>query len=79
MTPYQILGVPNGASKEECKKAYRKLSRQYHPDSPTGNRQKFEEIAKAYEMVQNGVAFTGVVSKGFLKHVTLFNYKVYKS
>ena len=31
--PYEVLGVPHGATDEQIKKAYRKLSRQYHPDS----------------------------------------------
>ena len=31
--PYQVLGVSQDASEEEIKKAYRKLSRMYHPDA----------------------------------------------
>ena len=38
--PYQILGVTRDASDREIKKAYRDLSRKYHPDSYAGNRKQ---------------------------------------
>ncbi|MDI6401461.1 J domain-containing protein [Balneolaceae bacterium ANBcel3] len=53
---YKILGVSKGASKEEIKKAYRKLARKYHPDvnqnDETSNR-KFKELSEAYEVLGN--------------------------
>jgi hypothetical protein len=32
MSPYEILGIPEGSSPEQIKTAYRKLVKQYHPD-----------------------------------------------
>ena len=55
--PYQVLGVPRGASEEEVKKAYRKLSRIYHPDANVNNpnkeqaEEKFKEIQQAYQQI----------------------------
>ncbi|MEX2685114.1 MAG: DnaJ C-terminal domain-containing protein [Candidatus Sigynarchaeota archaeon] len=48
---YEILGVPRNATKEEIKRAFRKLARKYHPDvnpnDPTAS-EKFKEINAAY-------------------------------
>jgi len=52
---YEVLGVSKGASKDEIKKAYRKLSKQYHPDinKEAGADEKFKEIAEAYEILSD--------------------------
>ncbi|MBI2482278.1 MAG: molecular chaperone DnaJ [Candidatus Vogelbacteria bacterium] len=50
---YQILGVNKGASKEEIKKAFRKLAHQYHPDKPGGNDAKFKEVNEAYQILSD--------------------------
>lgn len=50
--PYTILGVPRDASKEDIKKAYRKLAMKYHPDKG-GDPQKFQEISNAYDVLTN--------------------------
>ncbi|WP_018247800.1 molecular chaperone DnaJ [Orenia marismortui] len=52
---YEILGVDKNADKKEIKRAYRKLSRKYHPDvSKEENAEdKFKEITEAYEVLSD--------------------------
>lgn len=55
--PYSILGVSSDASDEEIKKAYRTLSRKYHPDANVNNpnaaqaEEKFKQIQQAYQQI----------------------------
>lgn len=51
--PYQILGISNNATKDDIKKAYRKLAVKYHPDKPGGDENKFKEISDAYNKLTN--------------------------
>ena len=50
---YEILGVQKNASKDEVKKAFRKLAATYHPDKKTGNEEKFKEISEAYSTLSD--------------------------
>ena len=57
--PYQVLGVSPDASDEEIKKAYRDLTKKYHPDLNPGDQQaadKMHEVNAAYDAIKNGSA-----------------------
>ena len=54
--PYELLGVPRGASGDDVRLAYRRLVRQHHPDAnpdvPEAE-ERFKEIQQAYEVLSN--------------------------
>lgn len=50
---YSVLGVPKSASKDDIKKAFRKLAHQYHPDKKSGNEAKFKELNEAYSILSD--------------------------
>ena len=57
MNPYEVLGVSRNASIDEIKKAYKELSRRYHPGSYVGNplsslaEEKFKQVQEAYDAI----------------------------
>ncbi len=53
---YKILGVGKNASDEEIKKSYRKLARQYHPDTNQGDKkaeERFKQISQAHDVLSD--------------------------
>ena len=57
--PYKVLGVSRDASDDEIKKAYRELTKKYHPDLNPGDpeaEKKMHEINAAYDQIKSGNA-----------------------
>ncbi|MGD2048514.1 MAG: molecular chaperone DnaJ [Chloroflexota bacterium] len=52
---YEVLGVERSASKDDLKRAYRRMARKYHPDvnKDSGSDERFKEINEAYEVLSN--------------------------
>ncbi len=53
MNYYELLQIDKSASQAEIKKAYRKLAKQYHPDTNEGDESSFKEIVTAYEVLSD--------------------------
>lgn len=55
--PYEVLGISRNASDDEVKRAYRDLTRKYHPDANVNNpladlaEEKFKEVQEAYDVI----------------------------
>jgi molecular chaperone DnaJ len=87
---YEVLGVDKNATKDDLKKAYRKLAMQYHPDRNPDNKEaeeKFKEAAEAYEILSDddkkarydrfgheGVRGSGFGSQGFSDINDIFSH-----
>ena len=50
---YKSLGVDKSASKDEIKKAFRKLAHEHHPDKNPNSSEKFKEISEAYSVLSD--------------------------
>ena len=48
---YEVLGIDKKATKDDIKKAFRKLAQKYHPDKSHGEESKFKEITEAYSIL----------------------------
>ena len=63
--PYKVLGITRDATDEEIKKAYRDLSRKYHPDANVNNPNKykaeemFKLVQQAYDQIMNEKKYGG--------------------
>lgn len=81
--PYKVLEVENNADLSVCKKAYRRLCIKYHPDSASGDADKFRVINNAWDMINNGYRVSESThstvfrsNKVWLEHINLFNFRV---
>ena len=60
--PYEVLGINEGSSKEEIKKAYREMAKKYHPDQYENNplkdlsEEKMREINEAYDTLMKSTS-----------------------
>ncbi len=75
VNPYEVLGVSPNASNDEVKRAYRELSRKYHPDSYVNNpladlaEEKFKQVQEAYDQImkqrENRGSYSGSSQGGY--------------
>ena len=87
---YEVLGINRNATKDEIKKAYRKLAMQFHPDRNPGDKtaeENFKEAAEAYEILSHddkrnnydrfgheGVRGSGFGAEGFSSVNDIFSH-----
>ena len=68
--PYEVLGISPNASDDEVKRAYRDMTRKYHPDANVNNpladlaEEKFKEVQEAYDEIMRQRAQGGYQSNG---------------
>jgi DnaJ-class molecular chaperone len=48
---YEVLGIDKTATREEIKRAYQKLAKKNHPDSPDRNEDRWNEVSRAHEVL----------------------------
>ncbi|KAI8149144.1 DnaJ domain-containing protein [Fennellomyces sp. T-0311] len=53
--PFDILSLSKNASATEIKKRYYELAKTLHPDTPTGDIEQFQQVAKAYEFLSDPI------------------------
>ncbi len=69
--PYEVLGVPRNASKEQIRQAYSDSVKKYHPDRYTEPHmkelaeEKMKEVNRAYDELINGSSNQGPMSQGY--------------
>ena len=91
MDPYKVLGISSDATDEEVKKAYRELSRKYHPDANANNplkdlaEEKFKEVQAAYSQIivpairDKAIRVRGIKARTVdrvIIHISVVNIKV---
>ena len=73
--PYKELGVSPKCSKEEIKLAYKRLVKMYHPDSLSGDTEKFLRVREAWKLIKSREDKVLSHKVGRLTHKTLFTFE----
>lgn len=73
--PYRVLGVSPKCSKEEIKLTYKRLAKRYHPDSLSGDTEKFLRVREAWELIKSKEDKVPSHKISRLTHKTLFTFE----